>query len=189
MGIMYTKHRYGLHYDSKPSQKTWKDQKISNRPNFSSCGRHVRCWSCINTSLHSLSSCFLSLILLLGFFQNAEENREWCGSLPRLSIIFQNASVCITWCAFPLPLPPGFSKTVSILCHGVRFFLRFSIMLYKIDKQLLDGVRAFLRLAIVYAKNKIGQQHGARSFCASSCSSLKQTDFTCMVCACSCAFS
>jgi len=50
-------------------------------------------------------------------------------------------------------------KTVSILCHGVRLVLRFSIVLYKIDKQLLDGVRAFLRLFIVLSKRHIPPVH------------------------------
>lgn len=89
-------------------------------------------WSCINTSLYSLASCFLSLTLISGFTKNKSGSVDGLRFLPRLSIIFSKSltAVCDGLCFCLRLFLRGLSKTVSILCHGVRF-LRLYIILSK----------------------------------------------------------
>jgi len=87
-------------------------------------------WSCINTSLYSLASCFLSLTLISGFTKNKSGSVDGLRFLPRLSIIFSKSltAVCDGLCFCLRLFLRGLSKTVSILCHGVRFLRLFIIL-------------------------------------------------------------
>lgn len=104
----------------------------------------------------------------IGFYQNILGVSQWCALPPASLHHFPKRRGLYNMVCVPSASSSGYLQKPSyynvMVCASSCASSLFSS---KWEIRAINGVRAFLRLFIVLSKNKFGQQHGARSFCAS----------------------
>ena len=120
-----------------------------------------------------------------GLFQKRKWYNAWCALPPALLHHFlQKSSRLFSMsCASASASSSGFlqklSRSYAMVCASS---CASSSFYPKVWLRVICVVRSVLCSFIIFTKNKIGQQHGARSSCAASTSSPKRTVARSMVC-------